>query len=294
MQHLNSHYNRIAIAIKHIKDNFQQQPSLLELAELVNLSPFHFQRLFTDWAGVSPKKFIQYMSVEYAKNLIDEQPISLLDTAYQTGLSGTSRLHDLFINIEGMTPGEYKNAARTLEINYSFAHSPFGELLVASTAKGVCYLAFIENQQEALDALQVKYNQATYRQVRDRFQHDALSIFKSDWHTQFGSRAAIQLHLKGSAFQLKVWQALLKIPLGQLCNYQSIAKIIDNPLAARSVGTAISQNPIAFLIPCHRVIKATGQSGEYRWGSTRKSAIIGWEAAKCSTTEELNANLPVY
>jgi AraC family transcriptional regulator of adaptative response/methylated-DNA-[protein]-cysteine methyltransferase len=278
----NSHYTKVATAINHIKENFQEQPSLNELAELVNLSPFHFQRMFTDWAGVSPKKFMQFISVEYAKQLLDQQQISLLDTAYETGLSGTSRLHDLFINIEGMTPGEYKNSAQTLIINYSFANSPFGELLVASTPKGVCHLAFIDNHDSALARLKAKFSKAEFQQQQDTFQQDALFLFQNDWQSEFKSRAKIQLHLKGSDFQLKVWQALLKIPLGGLANYGQIAQGIDNPNASRAVGTAISNNPVAFLIPCHRVIQATGGTGQYRWGSTRKSAIIGWESAKCS------------
>jgi AraC family transcriptional regulator of adaptative response/methylated-DNA-[protein]-cysteine methyltransferase len=278
----NSHYTKVATAINHIKENFQEQPSLNELAELVNLSPFHFQRMFTDWAGVSPKKFMQFISVEYAKQLLDQQQISLLDTAYETGLSGTSRLHDLFINIEGMTPGEYKNSAQTLIINYRFADSPFGELLVASTTKGVCHLAFIEDQGSALAQLKEKFSKAEFQQQYDNFQQDALFLFQNDWQSEFKSRAKIQLHLKGSDFQLKVWQALLKIPLGGLANYGQIAQSIANPNASRAVGTAISNNPVAFLIPCHRVIQATGNTGQYRWGGTRKSAIIGWESAKCS------------
>lgn len=275
-QQENINFNRISKAIEYITLNFKEQPSLNQIAESVNLSPYHFQRLFKDWAGVSPKKFMQYISVEYAKSLLKEQGISVLDTAYQTGLSGASRLHDLFINIEGMTPGEFKNGGKNLHINYSFGDSHFGDLIVASTKKGICYLAFLENQTEALEKLKTRFPNAQYHQVVDAIQLNALLIFKHGWN----KLNEIKLHLKGTSFQLKVWEALLKIPKGNLSTYGEIAKHIDKPKASRAVGTAIGNNPIAFLIPCHRVIQSTGNIGGYRWGNTRKIAMIGWEASK--------------
>jgi len=178
-EHIN--YNRIAAAIDYIKANFKDQPSLNEIAETVHLSNFHFQRLFTDWAGVSPKKFMQYISVEYAKQLLKEKQATLFDTAYKTGLSGTGRLHDLFINIEGMTPGEFKNGGENLSLNYSFAESPFGKLLVASTSKGICHMAFFSNEQQALSILTSRFPNAMYNQVADKIQQDALFIFQNDW-----------------------------------------------------------------------------------------------------------------
>ncbi|WP_295713454.1 methylated-DNA--[protein]-cysteine S-methyltransferase [Mucilaginibacter sp.] len=271
----NINYERIAEAINYIKLNFKAQPNLDEVAEKVNLSPFHFQRLFTDWVGISPKKFLQYLSLEYAKGILKDKQATLFDTAYETGLSGTSRLHDLFINIEGMTPAEYKNGGKELSINYSFAQSPFGNIIVASTPKGICYMAFADDHADALDQLKQHFPNATYTQVVDLAQQDALFIFKKDW----SQLPAIKLHLKGSSFQLKVWEALLKIPMGGLCSYGDISQNIQLPNASRAVGSAIGANPVAFLIPCHRVIRATGESGQYHWGSTRKSAIIGWEAA---------------
>ena len=275
----NIHYDRIAAAIVYIKENFKDQPSLNEIAEAVNLSPFYFQRLFTDWAGVSPKKFIQYLSVEHAKKLLKTEQSTLLDTAYETGLSGTSRLHDLFINIEGMTPGEFKNGGERLAINYCFAESPFGKLIVASTAKGICHIFFEEDEQEALSHLTRRFPNANYHHFVDKFQQDALLIFTKDW-----SRLdQIKLHLNGTPFQLKVWESLLKIPLGNLTTYGAIAHKINSPKASRAVGTAIGSNPVAFLIPCHRVIQASGNIGGYMWGSTRKLAMIGWEAAKVSS-----------
>lgn len=270
-----TNYSRIAEAIDYIKSNFKTQPGLDEVAEKINISPFHFQRLFTEWAGVSPKKFLQFITVEYAKNMLKENGATLFETTVETGLSGTGRLHDLFINIEGMTPGEYKNGGENLSINYSFAESPFGNILVASTSKGICHMSFADDEKEALEALQKKFPKATYRQMVDLTQQDVLYIFTHDW----SKLNQIKLHLRGTEFQLKVWETLLKIPMGQLTTYGSIAKQIQTPNASRAVGTAIGANPVAFLIPCHRIIQSTGVFGQYHWGSIRKTAIIGWEAA---------------
>ncbi len=275
-------YSRIAEAIDYIRTNFREQPGLDEIAEKVNLSPFHFQRLFTDWAGVSPKKFLQYISVEYAKGILKDKKATLFDAAYEAGLSGTGRLHDLFIQIEGMTPGEYKNGGAELNINYSYAASPFGNILVASTSKGICYMSFAEDdQQTALTELTDRFPNAAFKQLLDPLQQNALYIFTHDW----SRLSQIKLHLKGTAFQLKVWETLLKIPMGELTSYGTIADQITRPGASRAVGTAIGSNPVAFLIPCHRVIQSGGAPGGYMWGLTRKSAIIGWEAAKLNKTD---------
>lgn len=275
-EHIN--YARIADAINYMKLNFKEQPSLDDIAGVVGLSPFHFQRLFTQWAGVSPKKFIQYLGVEYAKGLLKVKQSTLLDAANEMGLSGTSRLHDLFINIEGMTPGEFKNGGENLVINYCFAESPFGKLIVASTAKGICHMFFEEDELQALSDLKSRFPNAKYHQVDDAMQQNALFIFQKDWK----NLEQIKLHLKGTDFQLKVWETLLKIPLGAVSTYGAMAESIDRPKAARAVGTAIGSNPVAFLIPCHRVITASGDTSGYMWGDTRKAAIIGWEAAKVS------------
>lgn len=269
-------YIRIADAIEFIKENFKEQPSLNEIAEKVHLSPFHFQRLFTDWAGVSPKKFMQYTSIQYAKQLLKQQHATLFDAAHQTGLSGTGRLHDLFVKIEGMTPGEYKNGGESLSVNYSYALSPFGNIIVASTNKGICHMAFYTEKEEALQTLNNRFPNAKFHQTIDKLQENALRIFQSDW----GKLQQIKLHLTGTPFQLKVWETLLKIPTGNLSTYGTIAREIDKPKASRAIGTAIGSNPVAFLIPCHRVIQSTGNLGGYMWGNTRKTAIIGWEAAK--------------
>ncbi|WP_214458077.1 methylated-DNA--[protein]-cysteine S-methyltransferase [Flavihumibacter fluvii] len=272
-------YNRIAEAIGYIRANFKEQPSLEQVAEQVHLSPFHFQRLFSEWAGTSPKKFLQYISVEHAKDLLKANKNSITDIAWETGLSGSSRLHDLFINIEGMTPAEYKQGGKNLAINYSFAESPFGNIIVASTLKGVCYMAFNEDESAALKDLANKFPNASFTRKLDLLQQNALFIFQHDW----SKLHQIKLHLKGTDFQLKVWEALLKIPMGQLSTYGDIAQQINQPNASRAVGTAIGSNPVAFLIPCHRVIQSTGLFGGYMWGKTRKAAIIGWEGARIST-----------
>lgn len=269
-------YDRIAKAIDYIKANFKEQPNLDAVAGEVHLSPAHFQRMFTEWAGTSPKRFLQYISIEHAKKMLTDNKVTLFDAAYETGLSSTSRLHDLFINIEGMTPAEYKNGGQHLSINYSFAETPFGNVIVASTAKGVCYMAFENNETAALEQLKSKFPHAEFQRKLDLIQQNALFIFQNDWE----KLPEIKLHLKGTDFQLKVWETLLKIPMGQLSTYGNVAEQIGNPNASRAVGTAIGSNPVAFLIPCHRVIQSSGEMGGYMWGTTRKTAIIGWEGAK--------------
>jgi AraC family transcriptional regulator of adaptative response/methylated-DNA-[protein]-cysteine methyltransferase len=269
-------FDRIARAISFIRTNFKEQPSLDVIAGEVNVSPYHFQRLFTEWAGVSPKKFMQYTSIEYAKSLLLREEATLFDTAHETGLSGTGRLHDLFVNIEGMTPAEYRNGGEKLTINYSFAETPFGYLLVAATQKGICHMSFIATEAEASAALRARFPNARYHQRVDALQQEALFIFQHDW----GRLHQIKLHLHGTPFQLKVWETLLKIPAGKLATYGSIAGQLEKPGASRAVGSAIGSNPIAYLIPCHRVIRASGNLGGYRWGINRKAAMIGWEAAK--------------
>ncbi|MHA4847608.1 bifunctional helix-turn-helix domain-containing protein/methylated-DNA--[protein]-cysteine S-methyltransferase [Flavitalea antarctica] len=269
-------YQRIATAIAYIRNNFREQPDLDKVAAEIHLSPFHFQKMFSEWAGVSPKKFLQYLTVEHAKNILRQNKATNADVAFETGLSGTGRLHDLFISIEGMTPGEYRNGGQDLLINYSFAASPFGRVLTGSTSKGICFMAFADEDATALESLKLKFPKAAYRQSTDRNQQNALSVFTRDGQ----SLTKIKLHLKGSPFQLKVWETLLRIPSGNLETYGGIASKVQNPAASRAVGTAIGENPVAYLIPCHRVIQAAGRMGGYHWGQTRKAAMIGWEAAQ--------------
>jgi AraC family transcriptional regulator of adaptative response/methylated-DNA-[protein]-cysteine methyltransferase len=270
-------YKRVAEAITFFRENFKSQPSLEEVAGHVHLSPFHFQRMFQQWAGVTPKQFLQYISLEHAKEILKTTHASLFDTAFETGLSGTGRLHDLFVKIEGMTPGEYKNGGASLHINYSFADSPFGTLIVASTEKGICHMAFADKGNDAaLADLRAMFPNAQYTQIVDRVQQNALFVFNQDW----SKLSEIRLHLKGTDFQIKVWETLLSVPAGGLTTYATLADKAGHKGASRAVGTAVGNNPVAFLIPCHRVIRASGEIGEYHWGSTRKNAIIGWEAAR--------------
>ncbi|MGO3707050.1 MAG: bifunctional helix-turn-helix domain-containing protein/methylated-DNA--[protein]-cysteine S-methyltransferase [Mesonia hippocampi] len=267
------HYRQIEKAIGYIVKNFKQQPKLETIAAAMHISPAHFQRLFTAWAGTSPKKFLQYISVEHAKTLLREEKTSLFDATAETGLSSTSRLHDLFINIEGMTPAEYKKGGLNLMINYSFSKSLFGDIIIASTAKGICHLAFFEDKNTALTSLKTLFPNALFKEKTTAMQKNALTLFSK----QPVNLPEIKLHLKGTDFQLKVWKSLLNIPQGELSTYKKIAKNIGNQKAARAVGTAIGKNPIAYLIPCHRVIKTSGKFDGYRWGTIRKTAIIGWE-----------------
>lgn len=269
-------YERIAKAIEYIRSNFKLQPSLEEVAEKIHLSPAHFQKMFSDWAGTSPKKFLQFISLEHAKSLLKEEKASLFDTAFETGFSSTSRLHDLFVKIEGMSPAEYKNGGKNLNINYSFSDSPFGKLIAASTEKGICYMAFENDIYKALGDLQSRFPNASFIERPDELQTNALSIFNKDW-TKLNT---IKLHLKGTDFQLKVWESLLTIPMGKLSTYGSLAGKIGHPNASRAVGTAIGSNPVAFLIPCHRVIQSSGNIGGYMWGTDRKQLMIGWESSQ--------------
>ncbi len=270
-------YRRVERAIQYITDHFKEQPTLDDVAKHVHMSPTHFQRLFAEWAGTTPKKFLKFISLQHAKQLIvQHSTISLFDTTHEIGLSSTSRLHDMFVSIEGMTPAEYKNGGKNLLISYEFYDSPFGEALIASTDRGVCHMTFHTLRETAEDELKMRFPNATFRQIPTTLHQDALAVFKRHEN----NLPRIKLHLKGTDFQLKVWEALLKIPSGSLSTYGAIAKHIDNQLAHRAVGTAIGSNPVAFLIPCHRVIQGSGSIGGYRWGNARKTALIGWEQAQ--------------
>lgn len=266
-------YQRIEKAIHYLITHFKEQPNLEAIAAEVGLSPYHFQRLFTQWAGTSPKQFLHYISLDYARKLLKDSH-SLFDTAYLTGLSSTSRLHDLFVHIEAMTPAEYQRGGDSLAIEYSFSATPFGTVIVASTQRGICHMAFISNDELAVHDLKLRFPKAHHTLQFNNLHQQALSFFDNP-----KDNCKLQLHLKGTPFQLKVWEALLKIPTGQLTTYGSISSSIQQPKASRAVGTAIGQNPVAFIIPCHRVIQASGLMGGYMWGTTRKTAIIGWEGS---------------
>ena len=270
----NIDFNRIELAINYIRTHFKEQPGLDEIAAIVNISPYHFHRLFTQWAGVSPKKFPQFTTIEYAKQQLKEEK-TLFDVTMDAGLSGTSRLHDLFVTVEAMTPGEYKNRGKDLTIYYSFLETIFGMACVASTNKGICYLAF-GVMTNAYNELVEMFPSAHFIQQEETIHRQAISFLKNP----VSAFNPLQLHIKGTPFQLKIWDALLKIPLGQLTTYGDIGKQIENPKASRAVGTAVGSNPVSFIIPCHRVIRSNGELGGYHWGLDLKIAMIGWEAAK--------------
>lgn len=273
-------YQRIAAAIEYVQTNFQAQPSLELLAEQASWSPFHFQRKFREWAGVSPKKFLQFVSLDYAKALLRQQR-TVEESAYETGLSGTGRLHDLFVSLEAMTPGDYRHGGAALSLSYAFGSSSFGEYLAAATAKGICYLAFVDGlgPVAALAALQAEWPQAALHPATaaTATPHRQVARF---FAREFAAGERLHLHLQGTAFQVKVWAALLRIPEGQLASYGQLAAALGQPGAGRAVGTAIGANPVGYLIPCHRVIQQSGELGGYRWGGPRKAALLGWEAAR--------------
>ncbi|MDB5241351.1 MAG: 6-O-methylguanine methyltransferase [Spirosoma sp.] len=269
-------FRQIAQSIDHLTIHFRDQPSLAEVAAQVNLSEFHFQRLFTEWAGVSPKKFSQYLTLEYAKQQL-RTGAPLAEVAHTSGLSGTGRLHDLFVTIEGVTPGQFKQAGTGLTLSYGIFNSPFGPYLLGAIRCKIALLHFLNEDDQPDSLLADTWPGITLQEEPGRVKHLADQVFPL-----MGSMRAkpIPLFMRGSAFQLKVWEALLKIPEGRLVSYDQIAHAIGQPTASRAVGTAIGSNPIGYLIPCHRVIKKTGLFGGYRWGSARKQAMLGWEAAR--------------
>lgn len=260
-----SHYPKVAEAITFIKTHGKQQSDLDEIAKNSAYSPAYLQRIFSDWTGTTVEKFMYYTNVKYAKKILQEDnQATLFDEKYSNAIS----LRD-FVHIDEMTHSEYKN----LQIEYSFTSSPFGNVIIGSTAKGICYLAFEEDKEIALGELKNKFPNASFREHTNIMQQNALQIFQCDWT----NLPEIKLHVKGTDFQLKVWESLLEIPFGKLSTYGKIAQELNNPNASRAVGTAIGNNPIAFLIPCHRVVQSTGRFEGYRWGTTRKTAMIGWE-----------------
>ena len=270
----NIDFKRIEQAINYIRTHFKEQPSLEDIAATVNVSPHHFQRLFSKWAGVSPKKFLQYTTIEYAKAQLKEQK-TLFDVSMNSGLSGTSRLHDLFVTVEAMTPGEYKNQGKNLTIFYSYPETIFGSACVASTNKGVCYLAFGDSETTYKELVEL-LPRANFIHQQQPIHQEAIAFLQSPTN----AISPLQLHIKGTEFQLKVWSALLQIPLGKLTTYGHISLHLNNPNANRAVGTAVGSNPVSYIIPCHRVIRSNGELGGYHWGLDLKVAMIGWEAAK--------------
>jgi AraC family transcriptional regulator, regulatory protein of adaptative response / methylated-DNA-[protein]-cysteine methyltransferase len=273
-----SNYTIVAKIINYITTNPKHQFSLEELADIVGFSPSHLQKLFTEWAGVSPKQFQRFLSLQYAISLLAEKK-STVQTSFMTGLSSSGRLHDLFVDIEAMIPGEYKNGGENLTIHYSVHDSPFGLYVVASTKKGVCNILFIDTASQAKSVLKERWPKASLVEKIDSVHEPVVEFFDRQ-----NPQGKIKLHLHGTNYQLKVWQALLTIPEGKITSYGSLAKQVGGEnagsLAARAIGAAIGDNPVGYIIPCHRVLKSTGQISGYRWGITRKQAMLGYEASK--------------
>lgn len=269
-------YDLIERALIYLEQHQQEQPNLQMVAERMGYSEYHFQRLFTRWVGISPKRFLQFLSKEYAKQCLLES-ISVNAVAFQTGLSSPGRLHDLLVTCEAVTPGEYKSRGAGISIVYGFHPTPFGECLLALTQRGICRLSFIQNgaHRLALQDLQKNWQNADIKEDPATTQPVLEQIFPASRETL----RPIPLLLNGTNFQIQVWEALVRIPPGRLANYEQVAKTIGRPTSCRAVGNAVGDNPIAYLIPCHRVIRKMGVFGNYRYGPARKKAILGWEFA---------------
>ncbi|MEW6094799.1 MAG: methylated-DNA--[protein]-cysteine S-methyltransferase [Chloroflexota bacterium] len=270
---LSEDYARVEQAIHYLEQNTQRQPELADVAAHIGLSEYHFQRLFTRWAGISPKRFLQFLTKENAKALLKRT--SILSAAYETGLSSAGRLHDLFVQTEAVTPGEYKSRGAGVEIDYGFHPTPFGECLLAVTGRGICFLGFVDNdQQSTLEELRNNWPKATLTESPTRTASLVEGIFGHQPTTP------LALHLRGTNFQLKVWEALLRLPPGGATTYQELARQIGDSRMARAVGNAVGRNPVAYLIPCHRVLRQLGDFGGYRYGSARKKAILLYESSQ--------------
>lgn len=281
MNETDINYSRIEKAIQYLEENFQRQPELDEVAEKVHLSPFHFQRIFTDWAGISPKRFLQFLTVDFLKTKLEHSK-NIVEAADAAGLSSQSRVYDLFTTLEAVTPQEYKLKGSGIRIEYGIHDTPFGSCLIGVTERGICWLSFIstdENPAIELEKMKEHWHNSVFHQEQTITEAFIAEIFsRKDAKTQ----RRLHVLVKGTNFQVKVWEALLRIPMGDVTTYQGIAKQINSPLAMQAVGSAVGANHIAYLIPCHRVIRKDGILGEYRWSSSRKKSIIGWEMAKAS------------
>jgi O-6-methylguanine DNA methyltransferase len=271
-------YARIERAIVWLAANWRAQPSLAEIAAQAGLSPEHFDRIFSRWAGVSPLRFARFLTKEYALERLAAGE-SVLDVAYDSGLSGPGRLHDLLVTCEAVTPGEAKSGGRGVTIEYGFAETPFGECLLASTLRGICRLEFATGElpTEMVARLRAAWPKAQLVESSAVVRRLARSVFSETGEPP-------RLHLRGTNFQLQVWQALLRIHEGALTTYGNLARAIGVPTAGRAVGAAVGANPVSILVPCHRVIRSTGVFGNYRWGAARKLAICGWETARSESS----------
>lgn len=281
-------YHRIERAIRFIDASAPARPSLDEVARHVGLSPFHFQRLFTRWAGISPKRFQQVLALEYAKELLRDSR-NLLDATYDAGLTSGGRLHDLFVRLEAVTPGEYRAGGAGLRIQTGFHDTPFGECLLATTERGVCGLSFSTGRDAAMADLASRWPGAVIEEKPRATAPVARRLFDALGVRDPAGLVPLSLLVRGTNFQVKVWSALLRIPAGTVATYEDVAASIGAPRAVRAVGTAVGRNPVAFLIPCHRVIRGTGALGGYRWGVERKRAMLAWESGRVVRPERIAA-----
>jgi AraC family transcriptional regulator, regulatory protein of adaptative response / methylated-DNA-[protein]-cysteine methyltransferase len=274
-------YDLVRRAIGFLTEHWIEHPSLDDLATAIGLSATQTQKLFKRWCGLSPKEFVQAIAIDHARHLLDGAA-SVLETAYEVGLSGGGRLHDLFVTHEAMSPGEYKRRGEGLEISYGFHTSPFGDALLMATPRGLCGLAFVNNDAnetrvEALADMTRRWPKAIYREQPKITAALAAAVFGT---AQASPQEPVRLVLIGSEFDVRVWEALLHIPMGRAVGYQHIARHLGQPTAARAVGSAVGRNPISFVVPCHRVLRLDGNLGGYHWGLTRKRALIGWETGR--------------
>jgi AraC family transcriptional regulator of adaptative response/methylated-DNA-[protein]-cysteine methyltransferase len=269
-------YERVANVIRYLDRHHTDQPDLNELARGAGLSPFHFHRLFSQWAGVTPKDFLQSLTFEHVRTLL-RHGASVLDAALDAGLSGPGRVHDLCVAIEAASPGEMKNGGAGLAIKYGFARTPFGQALIGDTARGICHLSFIDGQsrEAARHLLQQQWPSAKLLRSDEDADRLAAKVFAPP--KQISAKTKLRAYLRATPFQLRVWRALLRVPSGALTTYGRLSAAIKQPTAARAVGSAVGANPIAFIIPCHRVIRETGVLGHYHWDPVRKQAMLGWE-----------------
>jgi AraC family transcriptional regulator of adaptative response/methylated-DNA-[protein]-cysteine methyltransferase len=269
-------YDLVKHTLAFISENWRDQPSLDTLADQAGLSPTHLQRLFTRWAGLSPKAFLQAVTLDHARGLLRDSA-SILDASYELGLSGPGRLHDLFVTHEGMSPGIYKAHGRGLNIEYGFHDCPFGRALILITSEGLAGLAFADHGKEksALADMKGRSPEATYVENQQATAAYAKRIFESE---RWKPDQPLKIVFIGSDFEIRVWETILRIPFGKASTYSDIASHIGKPKAARAVGSAVGKNPISFVVPCHRVLEKSGGLGGYHWGLTRKRAILGWEA----------------
>ena len=273
-------YELIAKAIAYIRDNARLQPSLEQIASRAGLSPWHFQRKFKAWAGVSPKRFLEFLTVQHAKQLLDKSA-AVLDAALDLGLSGPGRLHEQFVAIEAVTPGQYKQFGSGLKIYHGIHPSPFGLMLLAVTDKGICELAFGSEEilGEEVNSLGMRWPAAQIFHDPQRTAPVADRIFYPRTRLQDERQAEFNLLVKGTNFQVNVWRALLRIPEGSLISYKQLAQLTGNPTAIRATASAVGANPVSYLIPCHRILRSSGELGGYHWGIERKRAIIAWDSA---------------